>query len=173
MKKLLLIPLMCILLIMGCQQGYTPPTADQVEQHKQEALTSQASAQVGMPALPNFVEKQRMRWLLELRDNPRLINYLYLQAEYTGKLILIGKCIGYPIPYSTQFSNPQKLVEPDHWGTGVYTEIPMSQAEPNGLFMPASADGTWVIMVDPHGGKDPQACYFEPKVTVLPFLITM
>jgi len=164
MKKLILFTAFIMLFITSCETS--PPTADEIDQAKQETLQSQGVAQAGMPTIDKFTELKLVNLIYSLRDNPSLINYCYLQAEMTGKLIYIGKCTGYPIPYSTQRSNPEKLI---YSGNSSYTPIP--QSEPNGLFMPASAEGTWVVMIDPTG--QPKVCYFEPKVTVLPFKIEM
>jgi hypothetical protein len=78
----------------------------------------------------------------------------------TGKLTFIGKCVGYPLPYSTQYTNPMKVDSYNH-------SIVLPQADPNALFMPASAEATFVMMIDPEG--KPRPVYFEPRVTVSPF----
>ena len=71
------------------------------------------------------------------------------------------KCIGYGIPYSTQYSNPEHQV----YLSGGWTK--MTQAEPNGLFMPASSEGTWLMMLDTSG--TPHPVYVEPRILVSPF----
>lgn len=47
-----------------------------------------------------------------------------------------------------------------------YAVLP--QADPNGLFSPASAEGTWILLKDPHG-SDVKPVYVEPRVIVSPF----
>ena len=44
----------------------------------------------------------------------------------------------------------------------------MPQADPNGLFMPNSADGTWLMMINPKTG-DVHPTYCEPRVLVSAF----
>ena len=44
----------------------------------------------------------------------------------------------------------------------------MPQADPNGLFMPSSANGTWIMMIDPNDGSV-KPTYFEPNVIVSQF----
>ena len=95
-----------------------------------------------------------------------MINYAYLFAENTGRLISIGKCVGYGIPYSTQYTNPQKIASSRE---GAYATLP--QADPNGLFSPASAEGTWLALVDPKTG-DPRVVYIEPRIVVSPIPLT-
>lgn len=68
-------------------------------------------------------------------------------------------------PYATQYSAPEK----DTYVTtssSVHHNVP--QAEPNGLFMPVNAEGTWIMLVDPAGGG-PKPVYVEPRAIVSPF----
>ena len=44
----------------------------------------------------------------------------------------------------------------------------LPQADPNGLFMPASAEGTWLMLINPKTNQ-PSPVYIEPRVTVSPF----
>ena len=44
----------------------------------------------------------------------------------------------------------------------------LPQADPNGLFSPASADGTWVLCADPKGGKA-RPVLVEPRAVFSPF----
>lgn len=146
----------------GCD---SPKDADQTDRYQQEKLLQEGSSEVGMPAIHNFQEKKMVKMLYELRDNPNLVNYAYLFSEVTGKYVYFGKCVGYGIPYSTEFSNPQKTIEGAT--TGEFTTI--GQAEPNGLFMPSSSDGTWLMMLNPDKNNEPTPVYVEPKVIVSPF----
>ena len=72
----------------------------------------EASKQVGMPGIVNFQELKMLKELYELRDQENLICHAYLVNEINGKVgQYLGKCLGYGLPYSTQFSNPEKIVE--------------------------------------------------------------
>lgn len=120
-----------------------------------------------MPAIKNFRERKMLKDILELRDQTGLVTYTYLYNEMTGKLIFFGETIGYGIPYATQYTNPQKVAERYLGGqAAAYAIIP--QADPNGLFSPAAAEGTWILMKDPNG-KDVRPVYVEPRVIVSPF----
>ena len=67
--------------------------------------------------------------------------------------------IGYGISSATQFTNPQKIAASAQGG---YAVLP--QADPNGLFSPASAEGTWVLCKVPGSDKiEPQ--YIELEIT--------
>lgn len=162
MKIIKLLSLCTLFVFTGCE---ITPTTDTKETEKQNVLTAQAAAQVGMPSITRFTEKKMVRYLYELRDDPNLINYCYTFSEVTGKMTLIGRCIGYGIPYSTQFSNPEKDIYATT-SSSVHHNLP--QSEPNGLFMPTSAEGTWIMLINPQTQK-PTAVYIEPKVIVSPF----
>lgn len=135
--------------------------SDAKQQRQQEALLNEATSQVGMPAINNFRERKILKDILELRDQSGLVTYTYLYSEMTGQLTCFGDTIGYPIPYATQFTNPQK-----HIATGVT----LPQADPNGLFSPSSADATWVLMKDPNDPNgEARSVYAEPKLISSPF----
>ena len=144
--------------IVGC--GPQTPTSDEDTAHKQERMLQQAVAQTGMPGITNFTELKMMRHLYELRDQS-IATYTY-GPDMNGKLWHLCDSVGFGLPYATQFSNPEKNVWLDNGGNRwINTNLP--QAEPNGLFMPAAAEGTW-IMCGSKSGTQP--VYIEPRVIV-------
>lgn len=164
MKKTISTLLLCsIAFIVFQSDSCDTPSADKVDQQRQEQLLKEGQAEAGLPAIHNFQEKKMVKMLYELRDNPNLINYAYTFSEVTGKYTFFGKCVGYGIPYSTQYSNPEKWVN----NTQEYSHL-LPQAEPNGLFMPNSSEGTWLMMISPVDNK-PTPVYVEPKVIVSPY----
>ncbi len=153
--------------IISCD---TPPTADDIQQEQQERLLKEGSAQTGMPNIKNFRERKMLKDILELRDQEGLTTYTYTYSEMTGKLTFFGETIGYGIPYATQFTNPQKIEYSGKGGGYAYLVLP--QADPNGLFSPAAAEGTWVLMKDPNG-KKVLPVYIEPRIVVSPFKLDL
>jgi hypothetical protein len=139
-----------------------PESSDEIQNKKQEELTKQSVTSVGVPAIKNFQEKRILKDILELRDNPKFNTYTYSE-DMNGRLHLRCNSIGYGIPYATQYTSPQKI---ETWSSGGYAILP--QADPNGLFSPASAEGTWVLCKVP--GKDEvQPVFIEPRIIVSPF----
>ena len=138
-------------------------SSDDIQREQQEKILEEGSAQTGMPAIKNFRERKILKDILELRDQDGLVTYTYIVSEVTGKLIFLGQTVGYGIPYATQYTNPQKL----EWKSshGYYT---LPQADPNGLFSPGAAEGTWVLMKDPNSTKV-VPLYIEPRIVVSPF----
>ena len=147
----------CLLSLFGCRGN----SSDNQMRKATERSMREAQSQVGMPAIKNFQERKLAKLIFELRDQEKLICYAYI-ASWEGKLIFVGKCIGYGLPYSIQYTSPQKL---EHMGTAGYNVMP--QADPNGLFMPEGLSATWLMMIDPEG--NPRPVYFEPQIVVSPF----
>ncbi len=129
---------------------------------EQEQLVSEANRQLGMPAITNFQERKLAKMIFELRDREDLVCYAYIVNHMTGKLVFLGKCIGYGLPYSTQYTNPQVIV------AGNNCSIGLPQADPNGLFMPEGSSATWLMMIDPET-NEPRPVYLEPEIIVSPF----
>lgn len=171
MKKFFvtLMMLLCLGMLAGCGDIGTPssPSSDAVQNHQQELLSKQAVSAVGMADIHNFTEKRLMKLILEKRDMANLATYAYTFDRSTGKFRFFGNTIGYGLPYSTQYSNPERVVHSDY--TESLATIP--QADPNGLFSPGSAAGTWVLMKDPNS-NDVEPIYMEPDVTITPFKLS-
>jgi hypothetical protein len=141
------------------------PSADQRERAATAKLAGEASMQVGMPAVTHFQEKRMVKQLYEMRDNPNFRTYAYI-TDLNGGLHKLCDATGYGIPYATQFSNPQRLVR--SMEAPMQGNLALPQPEPNGLFMPASADGTWIMCLDPKD-KAVKPVFVEPRVIVSPF----
>ena len=158
MKKLLLV-LPFVFALAACD---VKPTSTQIERQKQEELSLMAVQSVGMPAITNFAEKRMFKDILELRDMS-VATTTYL-VGMNNQLTKVCDSVGYGLPYATQYTNPQRVADYTH---GVTT---LPQADPNGLYSPASADGTWVLCVDHKDGKA-KPVYIEPRILVSPFPI--
>ncbi len=161
MKKILLIA--PLLMLSACiEEG--PPSSDTVQKQQQERLLKEGTAQTGMPAIKNFRERKLLKDIIEMRDQDGLVTYTYTVPEMTGKPVFLCDSIGYGIPTATQYTNPQKIAAAAHQ----YGYAITPQADPNGLFSPSSAEGTWVMCKDPQGDKV-RPVYVEPRVIVSPF----
>lgn len=155
-------------LLMGATQGSgcQEVSSDTIQTQQQEGLLSEGTRAVGMPNIVNFRERKEMKQIYEMRDQANFITYTYI-IDLNGKLHKFCTSEGYPIPYSTQFTSPQKQAQM-YSGGGVQV-IP--QADPNGLFSPADAEGTWVVCAnpDPKGSPSSAVVYVEPRVICSPF----
>lgn len=165
MRRLIILVL-CVMTMMfavvGCSKDKS--NTDSKQRAETEKLAAEAQAQTGMPNIVNFQQKKTLKMIYELCDKEDLVCYAYLKSDYTGQLVFIGKCIGYGIPFSAQYTNPQKIAAKGHdYG---YAILP--QADPNQLFMPTSSSATWLMMIDPET-KKPRVVYLEPEIVVSPF----
>ncbi len=158
----------------SCTDGSKEGSADQVQANASKKLQSEAQRQVGMPNITNFQQRKLMKMIQELCDQSDLITYTYVKSEYTGRLIFLGQSVGYGVPFSAQFTNPERIVDTEIEGgvrnkvgdTGEVQVLP--QADPNGLFMPTSSSATWIMLVNPEDGKF-YPVYIETEITVSPF----
>lgn len=142
--------------ILGGADGCVSPSADRMEAKQTQRMQQEASRRVGMPGVTNFLEKRWVAKLYEMRDS-EVATYTYV-ADMHGDLHHVCDSIGFGIPASVQFSNPQKEVR---------TNYPMPQAEPNGLFMPEGLSATYVLCAAESG--EPHPIYSEPQLIVSPF----
>lgn len=157
----------CFFLLSGASCEISQ-TADGEMSNKTEQLMKEASAQTGMPNIVNFQQRKLMKMIYEQADKEDLICYAYIKSDYSGKLIFIGKCVGYGVPFSAQYTNPEKIAA--SYSQGGYAILP--QPDPNGLFMPTSSSATWLLMIDPETNK-PRPVYIEPEIVVSPFKLEM
>jgi len=150
-------------ILSGCDGQPVQPTSTQIERKKQEELSLRGVQQVGMPSITNFAEKRMMKDIMELRDqNVATITYL---VGMNNQLTKVCNSIGYGLPYATQYTNPQRIAYDSGHGS-----VTLPQADPNGLYSPASADGTWVLCLDKKDGKA-KPVFIEPRIIVSPITL--
>jgi len=158
MKKLLLV-LPFVVLLSACDDH---PDSRRIEAAKQEEMQLQAVQSVGMPAITNFAEKRMFKDILELRD--RSVPTTTYLVGMNNQLTKVCDSVGYGLPYATQYTNPQMRV------SGQNGNVTLPQADPNGLYSPSAADGTWVLCVDHKDGKA-KPVYIEPRIIVSPIAL--
>ena len=170
MKKVIQIIMMVVaLMVVGFGCGEQTTKSDTMVQGQQEQSMQEMVRQTGLPSISNFTEKKMMKMLYELRDKEDLVCHAYLMNVMTGEVgQYLGKCIGYGLPASTQYSNPEKTVSKRMGFDSGYFVGTLPQAEPNGLFMPEGLSATWLMMIDPTTGEA-RPVYIEPQIIVSPF----
>lgn len=156
MKKFVVLSVF-LLSFISCEMERT---AEQQQTQATKEVLQQMNNSVGMPNVKNFFEKKMAKKIFELRDDSNLITYTYTINQMTGKLVYQGKSIGYGLPYSVQYTNPEYIA--DSMSQGGYATLP--QADPNGLYMPDGLSATWILMVQEDGTTQPE--YFEPEIIV-------
>ena len=163
MKKLLFIG-MLLTTFAACEQPVISKSSTEIEREKQEHLSKQAIESVGLPNISNFYEKKTLKKILEMRDNPKLINHFYTKNNMTGKWVYEGKCIGFGISYTTQYTNPEKMGHLDGGEYGARNPYTIPQADPNGLYSVPNGTATWIMRVTDNG--DTIVDYIESEIRV-------
>lgn len=154
--------------VLSCDEGTSRKSADEIQKEKTERAMQEAERQVGMPNITNFQERKLAKMIFELRDREDLVTHAYIKSEYTGKLHYLGKCIGYGLPYSVQYTNPERIAHKNNYNGGSFGTL--SQPDPNGLFMPQGLSATWLMLIDPET-DEPRPVYVESDIVVSPFLL--
>ena len=143
------------------------------ERHATMIAAEQAAVAVGMPAIKLYTEKRQLKAIYELRDRANIVTYSYT-LDLNGKRHKVCPItsVGFGIPYATQFTAPKApTVTRPSYPDGTQTDWhtwDAEQPEPNALFMPSSAEGTWVICLHPVT-KELAPTYVEPRVVVYLF----
>ena len=160
MKKLFTVAIVVMSFFFLAGVNSCDKSTDRKQSEQTEQLMGEAQRQIGMPNIINFQQRKLMKMIFELADKEDLITYAYIKSDYQGKLFFIGKCIGFGIPFSAQYTNPMRYIR--------HNGAVLPQPDPNGLFMPTSSSATWLMMIDPKTNK-PRPVYVEPEIVVSPF----
>ena len=106
MKKM---KFLCVILVVVLTACSLTACAGTEETNYTEELMGQAYDAVGFPDISNYFERQQLKEIYELRDDPNLICYWYTANNMTGKWVYQGKCIGYGIPYTTSMTGSESM----------------------------------------------------------------
>jgi hypothetical protein len=172
--------------MVGC--GYVvSQSTDSKQAQAEEQRLAEARREVPTPAIVNWNELRLAKLIQEKRDQQNLTTWTYKFSGMTGKYTFVCESIGYGLPYNTRTNNPQhyEFVTTTQGasamgsgGGGYYSDgqghtiwgehTVMPQPEPNGLFIPDSAKGTWNLCKDPVTGKA-DVTYQEEDISVFPY----
>ena len=166
MKRKFITPIVAIFaFLLFTSESCEHESADRLQAIKTEQVMKEMNKSVGMPNISNFTMKNQLKEIYEACDDAGLLRYAYVYNEFSGEMLYLGECMGYGIPYSTQFSNPERQVY-NH-----STSLTLPQPEPDGLFKPEGLSATWLLLKNPATGEfEPQ--YIEPTILVLSFKIS-
>lgn len=153
--KIWLFCIIVLLLVTACDGSQS------IERRQQEANQSALIQNQPVPNLGGYSFERNVVIQTYLARNRTIATYTYTMTEVDGKIIEICASIGYPIPYSTQLTNPLQYVGPNGAVVG--------NPEPNGLYSPSSAEGTIINCANEDGTITPT--YWEPRVFALPYRI--
>lgn len=162
MKRLIPLLLILILVLSACRTS----TQTEIEQQQQAGGVASITTNQPVPDLGGYsFERQIVVETYRARNNT-IATYSYM-ITMDGNIIEICPSIGYPIPYSTQMTNPQ--VPTRNCVDGYCFDGVVSNPEPNGLYPPGDAAATLVQCVNPDGSVSP--VYIEWYVLAFPYQI--
>lgn len=164
MKAQMITALLAALAVSGCEREAVVPDADRRQAAETKQRLAEADRQIGMPDITRFTERKLAKDILELRDK-EITTYCYI-VNLDGDLIFLGEAIGFGLPASVQYTNPE-VVAHERNGSQTSSFGTLPQADPNGLFMPDGLAATWIMLKGPDGKVHP--VYVEPEIIVSPF----
>jgi hypothetical protein len=144
---------------MGNSSCDAQPTAADKER---AVVNQQQDLYVANQPAPVFdwsLERHLLTELYKARNNA-VATYSYVRNQYTGKFLSSCPSIGFPISAGTQLTSPQMTDR--HTGEYGGGNVVLPQPEPNGLFSPSEARGTYVMCLNNDGKVEPR--YYEEDV---------
>lgn len=145
------------ILAIACETADTREERNTVQRQKEQFRKSHPA-----PFFEWSLESHLMTKLYQAR-NSAVSTWSYVWDPFRGKISWECPSIGFPIPGGTQLTNPEQWVRGGTSGTSI---VVLPQAEPNGLFSPQTAMGTYVMCVNPDGTVSP--AYVEDNVRTFP-----
>lgn len=145
--------LLALLLLAGCNSdvGSQDEETDQLQLSTLPIVENQP-----LPNLGGYSWEREMVIKLTVLRNKGYATWTYTW-QY-GQLVEVCPSLGYPIPYAVQLTAPEV-------GVGTYYTLP--QPEANTLYMPSSAEASWVLCVDEKGNTNPT--YLESRAEAYTF----
>jgi len=160
MKKLIVVLVVAAVFLLSCTSESSQVTNTELAQ--QGAANLAIVTNQPLPDLGGYSFERQIIIDTYLARNNTIATYSYM-ITMDGKIIEICASIGYPIPYSTQLTNPMKI-EDRYEG-----DVAIPNAEPNSLYPPGDAAATLVQCVNPDGSVSP--VYDEWYVLAFPYRI--
>ncbi len=161
MKRLIFILVIMSLVLSACGTSQVMK-----EQSQQGRAVSAITDNQPIPDLGGYSFERQIVIDTYLARNNAIATYAYM-ITMDGKIVEICPSMGYPIPYSTQLTNPIALTYNATNGHNI--EGAVSNPEPNGLYPPGDAAATLVQCVNNDGSVSP--VYIEWYVLAFPFRI--
>ena len=167
MKKLIALCLVAIgLSVTSCADRKL--TAEEKNQASTNEIMSDLGKSQPIPKVGYSQTRASLIKILELES--RITSTWTVERAMDGRVLTVFPSIGYPIPGGTSLTNPQQLTCQYYRLSGSgYSCGAIGQAEPTGVFVPATSKGTRVIQVLPDGSK--VVFYSESKLSTYAYPI--
>lgn len=157
LKSFLILFLILAVFLSGC----ATQNANDIERQQQNAANIAIVQNQPVPDLGGYSFERQVLIDTYLARNNNISTFAYM-FTMDGKIIEICPSMGYPIPYSTQLTAPEKVDSYSY-------SIVLPNAEPNGVYPPGDAAATLVQCVNSDGSVTP--VYIEWYVLAFPYRI--
>jgi hypothetical protein len=161
-KKITALIVTAALLFVACGADQTNSISS--DQNETNAQLQQYQAVQPVPFFNWSMMRQVMIDIYQAQNESRQTWAVFIANN--GTPIFSCESEGYPIPATTQLTNPSQVVTGSGVGGNNYAYGVVGQMEPNGTYTGNSL-GTYVLCVRPDGKLSP--VYSEPYVMMFPF----
>jgi len=166
-KAFVLIPwlILAFLLIAACADD-SPQTASESNQ-----VDSQQTIYSKNQPLHKYDYSPERDELQQIYDARMKVVNTWTVIYSMGKPVFVCPSKGYPIPYTTQLTNPSQV---DQHSSSYGGNVTIPQAEPNGLYTGATS-ATWVLCIRtlPGGGSEIEPVYSESDALAFPYPVKL
>jgi hypothetical protein len=155
-KAIIIIPwLLLLCIVLSAEACDTPQTSSESNQ-----VNDQQTIYSNSQPLHKYDYSPERDELQQIYDARMKLTNTWTVIFSMGKPIFVCPSRGYPIPYTTQLTNPDRLAQ---YPGGSTATVTLPQAEPNGLYTGTST-ATWVLCIRtlPGGGSEIDPVYSEP-----------
>lgn len=157
-KRNIIFVVLLVVISVFCLSGCDTDQGKEEERQYTNELMQALNDKVGMPNIQDGFMKKSLKMIYELQDDSNLVCYAYSKNAYTGKYTYLYPCIGFGIPYTTQYTSPDSLTK--YNGSSFITQ----QADPDGLYHGSSTQATWVLRITEKG--EVKVVYAEEDVHI-------
>lgn len=170
MKKVFMIApwlLLAFLLLTAESCDYTPSQTSSESNQVNDQQTIYAQSQP-IHKYDYSPEKDELQQIYDARM--KVVN-TWTVIYSMGKPLFVCPSKGYPIPYTTQLTNPDQVQD---GSSSVNPSQVIPQAEPNGLYT-GTTSTTWVLCIRtlPGGGSEIEPVYSESDALAFPYPVTI
>lgn len=161
MKKNLAIAVLAVLAVLAVACSKPTSGSKQLTQDQQTAGSQQSIYTGSQPVELYDFSQERETLLAIYRARAKTVSTWSVFLSAQGVPLTSCPSIGYPIPATTQLTNPDQLVRVNV-GNGNYVDGVLSQAEPTGVYAPSDTEATYVVCLRSNGSN--AIVYSEPPV---------
>lgn len=165
-KIIFFLPLLLLMIILFTASSCDGGSSDNQTAKESDAVDAQQTTYDNNQKVPHYDYSPERDELIQIYNSRMQIVNTWTVFYPIGKPPTMCASRGFPIPYTTQLTNPQKVNKGD---STVNPSTVTSQAEPNGLYT-GTTSATWVLCLR-NGKLNP--VYAEEEVHAYTYPVTI